>query len=410
MVELTPHQNLFNIKTTIADTSFIQTAPIPMPNGKGWYFEWGAEDLGYEFVISKNDPRVDTLLRYADELGKTLPKGQNVSKNVIASLPKEAQGFVSQLSQAEQREAVLAIKLNDVVTNGVTLKDGTHTEGFGEYNPKLGKAGKKLDEFDKKYPFSEMKTILKDDKRYQNCTNDERMLLFKSIKLYSAFIKKVELSDALEDYITKNGTIRPSDLANLIKDETVCRHRAELAMLLMEKAGVNTAAVGGRVAFSNGAGAHLWAVSEETGNVIEFSTVPFNSYGKAIRDKISIDDIAHGHTSAYRGFDDSVAVYSTGYSPKQHDIVVARENGVNKQIDRTDDNRAAEDAYNNKLRIALEAQLYFAKKYPNVNWNVTDPKRDPKNPDWIPQEGLKLQINLPSVSKLANLCRGESKF
>jgi hypothetical protein len=53
--------------------------------------------------------------------------------------------------------------------------------------------------------------------------------------------------------------------------------------------------------------------------------------------------------------------------------------------------------------------LYFAKKHPNVDWNVTDQKNDPKNSDWIPQEGhaVVVQKDLPQQSKLDSLCTGK---
>jgi ADP-heptose:LPS heptosyltransferase len=86
-------------------------------------------------------------------------------------------------------------------------------------------------------------------------------------------------------------------------------------------------------------------LSYSDGSLIKDCPMFDDYYGLDLTNKGSIGDIAHGHTQAYRGFDDSVSVYSTGYSPKHHDIVAAREKGANTQIDGFAKREDEEDAY-----------------------------------------------------------------
>jgi len=383
-------------------------------NEKGWTFHWDA-DGNPDFFIPADDERVSILLRYAEELGKNIPKGQPVPELMLKKLPSSSGEFVSSLeTNAEQREAILAILLNEAITNGISLQDGTHTDGFGVYNPKVSAALEKessaktqlviahtklkgaheylanlhppmvgglppqeiidnaktalapiigtldgnymqiadnnranLEKFvsyDHYYPdihsmhYKELYKLAQ-EKMLSLKDEQEKLKQLKAeldknkkelLEKITALEKEVEerritLAEAsqalnaaspLEDLVSEKHS-RPSNLGNFGKDETVCRHRGTLAMLLMERAGEDIMTVGGELTdgTSINVGRHLWAVSQKTGNLIEFSGSPQGSYALGMRNLQEADIIA-GHSNVYQSSDGGFAVYGTGFIPE----------------------------------------------------------------------------------------------
>jgi hypothetical protein len=96
---------------------------------------------------------------------------------------------------------------------------------------------------------------------------------------------------------------------------------------------------------------HYFTISQETGNLIEFSGDVAGSYGKALR-ILNSDDAMQGFTNVYQFPGGEVAAYGTGYNPALRDLLKAREQGSTSTASRTENEEIA--TYDNKLMQALK--------------------------------------------------------
>jgi hypothetical protein len=455
----------------------ITSGTLVQGSAEGGKIEWYLGNGSYEFKIILEDPRVKTLERYAETLGKSIPKEGKIPEAYLQQLPDSVREFLPYLSPPEQREAVIATLLHEAVTNGGTI-GGQPFEGFGRYNPVVAaslqrerqlhrqireikdapgarlkaiehrieeqkknianawpagwprditepavtamtpssthlqegsetwqtmlqqrknavvdflrpRVGNEIDRWDEDTLYRMASQVLKPFFQEQEELREnlrrglaELEMLRRQVnpELSAEDRKKIADLEAKireehhiqsaavpEDRASRMGMLRASKLSNFTeKDLLICRHRNPLALYLLEKAGIQAQGGVGYLTLPGEARSedHYFTISQETGNLIEFSGDVAGSYGKALR-ILKSDDAVKGFTNVYQFPGGGVAAYGTGYNPALRDLLKARGQGGTSTAPRTEHEEIA--TYDNKLMQAL-------KTMPGVKlqpWQVT---------------------------------------